>query len=123
MAVTVTDEHPVGLEDLYSETSFELAQQAEHPVDRATRGLGAFVDGDDEETALDDRPRRGDRHVVRGPGVEERIDGRERVVALRLVERGGDAEDPDTGFVGELVDVGAGHVLVVYPEIIVVLRV
>src|ERR1700674_3885478 len=41
MAIAVTDKDAGGREDLYSEAPFELAQQAEHPVDGTARRLGA----------------------------------------------------------------------------------
>ena len=53
MTVAVAEEDAVRIEDLHAELRLELAQRAEHPIDRASRRLGLMIDGDDEEAALD----------------------------------------------------------------------
>src|SRR5260221_5666 len=53
-AVAVTDEDAVGVENLNAEAALELAEQSEHAVDRAAGRFAAFVDGDGQETVLDE---------------------------------------------------------------------
>src|SRR5437867_3400302 len=72
-AICAAIEDPAGIQNGDAQLMFELLQQAEHPVDRATGRLASLVDSDHQKTSMQQVAGRRDRHVVGGPAVEERI--------------------------------------------------
>ncbi len=114
-AVSVTDEDALRLENRHAELALELAEEAEHPVDGAAGGLARLVDGDEKKAVVQDLARRGDRDVVRGPVAEKEVDLFEHARTLGGVERGGDAEKPDSGVVVQSIDVGSWHRIKLLP--------
>src|SRR6185369_10006487 len=71
LAVATAIEDAVGIEDLHAELALEVAQQAEHAIDRAAARLAALVDADDEEAALDEIAARGDRLAMGRPAFQK----------------------------------------------------
>src|SRR5216684_6214923 len=53
-AISMSKEDPLGIEDRDAEVVLGLLEQAVHPVDRASGGLGLFVDGDDQKLIVDE---------------------------------------------------------------------
>lgn len=95
------EEHAGTVEDADTELALEIAQGAEHPVDRATRRFSLPVDGDHEEGSFDEIAACVDRTSVRGPVREETIDGGQEMGRFLLVESGRDPEDPGLRVIGE----------------------
>src|SRR4051812_25319124 len=109
MTVAVADEDAIRIENLNAEVALELAEEPEHPIDRAAGCFAALIDGDGEETVLDQRARRGHGSPVGLPSIEERIDLLQQFAALRLIQRGRDSEQPGAGSGRKGLDFNSGH--------------
>ena len=108
-AVAAPIEDPIRLENGDAVVALQLLEQTEHLVDRAAGGLAPLVDSDHQETAVKEIAPGSDRHLVRGPAIEELVDRAEELFASSLIERGRDAEDPDACVVGKLRNVEVCH--------------
>jgi len=105
LAVAIED--PIGVEDLHVQLAFELAERAEHAIDRAARLFAILVGCDDEEASFLQIAGAADRNPVRGPVVEKRVDRAKQRFTLSGRERGRNSENPDVGVIAELIDVYA----------------
>lgn len=110
VAIRPQIENAIGVEDGDPQLLLELAQQTEHPIDRATRCFRVLVDRDQQKAAVQQITRRNDRLTVCRPLIEKAIDGRQQDCALPRVERGRDSEDPQTGLIRQPRNVDVGHV-------------
>src|SRR5207302_2169239 len=108
-AVSVANEDAIGVENLHAEVVLELAKESEHAIDRAAGRFAALVDRDGEKAAFDELARRRHGSAVRGPFVEERIDLLQHSPALRFIERGRNAEQPDAGSGRKRIDINSRH--------------
>src|SRR5687768_12626305 len=82
----LAEKDPVRVENLHAEVALELAKDAEHLVDRASRALAGLVGGDDQKTPLAQVASPSDGIAVSRPLVEEGIDLRKESRLLPLIE-------------------------------------
>ena len=80
-------------------------------IDRAARGrLTPLIHGDEDEPLLDPLPRRRERRPVRGPVLQERVDGAEEGVRLVLRQASIGAEDPQARVVRKSIEGMKRHI-------------